>query len=247
MGVQTSTCQRATGTCNHHQRPLLTFSDLPPELRQQIYSLAITSPPMIHVDVCNSMADAELEAISFKFREMGRGSRDLSLLFVCKESNAVYKKICSAYLPARRGSLIRFDPTTTTIFIHNFLCHFIQDPDLVYGIEQWWRKQQWMRDIRKIGASSCCFEFMSIRYNPGGIGLNVKKLGQLFEIFENLEEFVCVRDRVRYNPQFARPEFPYLGPAHCDVFAAGLGPSARKLFVEYRAKYNQSFKVPKNL
>jgi hypothetical protein len=245
MDVQTTICQCATGTCNHQQRPLLTFSDLPPELRQQIFSLAIISPPLIRVDVCNLIADPELEAISFKFLELWRGSRDISVLLFCKEFNAVYKKICCAYLPARRRSLIRFDPTATTIFITNFLCNFIKDPDLAYGIKQGWRKQQWVRETRKIGAPNSCFEFMSVYYNPGGVGLNVKGLGQLFEIFENLEEFVCFHDHVRCYPQLARHGSIYMGPVHFDVFAAGLSPSVRELFVEYRDKYNPSFKIPK--
>ena len=102
-----------------------------------------------------------------------------------------------------------------------------------------------MRDIRNIGASSNCFEFMSVHYSHGGVGLNVKRLGQLFEIFENLEEFVCFHDRVRCYPQVERPILGPVHPAHFDVFAAGLGPSVRELFVEYRTKYNPSFKVPK--
>lgn len=247
MDVQTTICQCATGTCNHQQRPLLTFPDLPPEPRQQICSLAIISPPLIRVEVPNSIADPELEAISFKFRELGlrSESRDISLLLVCKESNAVYKKICHAYLPARRRSIIRFDPTATTIFITNFLCAFIKDPDLAYGMEQGWRKQQWWRDIRKIGAPNSCFEFMSVCYNlPEGVWQSVKGLGRLFEILENLEEFVCFHKHVRCYPQLARPALPgsnsrpriSMAPVPFDVFAAGLGPSVRELFVEYRDK-----------
>jgi hypothetical protein len=253
MDVQTTICQCATGTCNHQQRPLLTFSDLPPELRQKIYSLAIISPPLIRVEVPNSIADPELEAISFKFRELVRRSesRNISLLLVCKESNAVYKKICYAYLPARRRSIIRFDPTTTTIFITNFLA-FIRDPDLAYGIEKGWRRQQWVREIRKIGAPNSCFEFMYVHYNSGGVGLSVKDLGQLFEMFENLEECVSFHDHPHYFPEAAvqpRPCHELLGHSRAeidfDVYNASLAFSVRVLFEEYRDKYNASFKVPR--
>ncbi len=106
---------------------------------------------------------------------------------------------------------------------------------------------------QKIAAPNSCFEFMSVHYKPGGVGLNgLKGLGQLFEVFENLEEFVCFHDHVRCFPPLARLEIPgsnsragnYMGPVLFDVFAAGLGPSARELLVEYRDKYNPSFKVP---
>ena len=114
-----------------------------------------------------------------------------------------------------------------------------------------------MREIRKIGAPNSCFEFMYVHYNPGGVGLSVKELGQLFEIFESLEECVSFHDHLHYFPQMAVQPRPwhelqgysragtYTGQADFDVYNARLAFSIRGLLEQYRDTDNASFKVPR--
>jgi hypothetical protein len=256
MEVQTALCQCAAGTCDHQQRPILTFSDLPSELRQQIFSLAIISPLVISVEVRNSIADPKLKVIAFNFAER-RCFRDISLLSVCKESNAVYKKVCYASLPIRRRSLIRFDPTATTILITNFLCAFIKDPDIKYGINHGWRKQQWVRDIKSIGVLEVCFQFMCMVCCPTGDD-GVKRLGRLFEMFENLGECVSFHDNTLNFSELALFPMPwnevggsnsgtgtYIGSPDLEVCEGASPILIRQLLEDYRDRYNQSFKVPR--
>lgn len=168
------------------------FPDLPSELRQKIFAHAIPIPPILCVQVSNSIADPELEIVSFKFRVLEpkniyRGPfRKVTyynaLLSVCKEAKDTYKRICYAALPGRKRRLIRYNPDETTVYITNLITAFVVDDELASGICEEWKTQQWFKEIKRIGVPSTdCLRYKGMT--------DIKVLGRILEKFEALEEW----------------------------------------------------------
>jgi hypothetical protein len=168
------------------------FPDLPSELRQKIFAYAIPIPPILRVQVTNSIADPELEIVSFNFRVLepkniyvGAFRKVIyfnALLSVCKEAKDTYKRICYAALPGRKRRLIRYNPDETIVYITNLITAFVKDDELASGIGEGWRTQQWFKEIKRIGVPNAyCLHYKNMT--------DIKVLGRILERFEALEEW----------------------------------------------------------
>jgi hypothetical protein len=168
------------------------FPDLPSELRQKIFAYAIPIPPILHVQVTNSIADPEFEIVSFKFRVLEPKNIYIgpfrkvihynALLSVCKEAGDTYKRICYAALPGSKRRLIRYNPDETIVYITNLITAFVRDEELASGIGEGWRTQQWFKEIKRIGVPSThCLRYKEMT--------DIKVLGRVLEKFEALEEW----------------------------------------------------------
>ncbi|KAH8783479.1 hypothetical protein F5882DRAFT_462651 [Hyaloscypha sp. PMI_1271] len=168
------------------------FPDLPSELRQKIFAYAIPIPPILRVQVTNSIADPEFEIVCFKFRVLEPKNIYIgpfrkviyyyALLSVCKEAGDTYKRICYAALPGRKRRLIRYNPDETIVYITNLITTFVRDEELAPSIGEGWRTQQWFKEIKRIGVPS----FDCLRYKDM---TDIKVLGRVLDKFEALEEW----------------------------------------------------------
>ena len=168
------------------------FPDLPSELRQKIFAYAIPIPPILRVQVTNSIADPEFEIVCFKFRVLEPKNIYIgpfrkviyyyALLSVCKEAGDTYKRICYAALPGRKRRLIRYNPDETIVYITNLITTFVRDEELAPSIGEGWRTQQWFKAIKRIGVPS----FDCLRYKDM---TDIKVLGRVLDKFEALEEW----------------------------------------------------------